>query len=253
MDIEKIGLFIKELRKEKNISQNQLSEEIHVTRQAISNWENGKAVPDSDILLLLSTYFNVSINEILLGKRHSSKEGLEKITLQLIDDHNKKTRKIKRLIRSFGITIVLFLLIFLSYYFINNYNSIKVYQVNGYSEKFKTHNGIFVTTNKKMYLRLGKISKIGHENNEINKVKLYYLNEENKNNILFEKNGSEILIDENCGYKEYFLTNNMNRIINNLYLEITYNKDQKEIIKLNFTERFKNTYDFFKRNTNIKL
>ena len=90
LDINKIGRFIKELRLEKNISQNQLSEEIHVTRQAISNWENGKAIPDSDILLTLSSLFKVSINEILSGERNISESNLQDMTLQLIDENNDK-------------------------------------------------------------------------------------------------------------------------------------------------------------------
>ena len=59
MDMEKIGKFLKELRTEKGLSQNKMGEQIHVTRQAISNWENGKAIPDSDILIKLSEIFNV--------------------------------------------------------------------------------------------------------------------------------------------------------------------------------------------------
>ena len=77
MDIEKVGQFIKELRIENNLSQNQLSEEIHVTRQAVSNWENGKALPDSNVLLILSNLFKVSINEILSGKRLTKEDNLE--------------------------------------------------------------------------------------------------------------------------------------------------------------------------------
>lgn len=252
MDIEKIGQFIKELRKEKNISQNELSEEIHVTRQAISAWENGKAVPDSDVLLILSSYFNISINEILLGKRLTSDEGLENLTLQLIDDHNKKIRKIKKLIISLSTTIILSLVIFLGYYFINNYNSIKVYKVSGYKEVFKTNNGIFVTTKNKVYLRLGKITQQNlEEDKDINKVKLYY-KYKNKEYILFEENKTDILIDEEYGYKEFFLNNDMNKAINNMYLEITYNETEKEIIKISFKETFKNTFSFLNKKENVK-
>ena len=68
MDIEKIGKFIKELRIENGYSQNSLGEKVHVTRQAVSNWENVKSIPDSDILIELSNLFNVSINEVLLMK-----------------------------------------------------------------------------------------------------------------------------------------------------------------------------------------
>jgi len=252
MDIEKIGQFIKELRKEKNISQNELSEEIHVTRQAISAWENGKAVPDSDVLLMLSSYFNVSINEILLGKRLTSDEGLENLTLQLIDDHNKKIRKIKKLIISLSTTIILSLVIFLGYYFLNNYNSIKVYKVSGKENIFMTHNGIFVTTKNKVYLRLGKITQQNlEEDKDINKVKLYY-KYKNKEYILFEENKTDILIDEEYGYKEFFLNNDMNKAINNMYLEITYNETEKETIKLSFKETFKNTFSFLNKKENVK-
>ncbi len=56
-----------ELRKEKGISQEQLAEEIGVSRQAISKWESAKAMPESDKLILLSEYFGVSIDELLRG------------------------------------------------------------------------------------------------------------------------------------------------------------------------------------------
>lgn len=247
MDINKIGKFIKELRIEKNISQNQLSEEIHVTRQAISNWENGKAIPDSDILLTLSSLFKVSINEILSGERNTSESNLQDITLQLIDENNKKKRKIKRILLTSTVTIVSIFLIFLGFYFINNYNSIKVYSVNGKSTSFKTYNGIFVTTRNKFYLRLGKIRSRGQNNiDRVNKVKLFYLNKDNRKVVILENDKTDILLDEDFGYKEYFYSNNLSTILNNMYLEITYNEKEKEIIKLNFKEKFKNNFLFKK-------
>ena len=247
MDINKIGKLIKELRIEKNISQNQLSEEIHVTRQAISNWENGKAIPDSDILLTLSSLFKVSINEILSGERNTSESNLQDITLQLIDENNDKRRKIKRILLTSTISIVSLFLIFLGFYFINNYNSIKVYSVRGQSENYKTYNGIFVVTRNKVYLRLGKIKKYGKKNiDKLNKIQLFYLNKQKERVILLEDNNTDILLDEDFGYKEYFYSNNLNDILNNMYLEITYNENEKEIIKLNFKEKFKNNFLFKK-------
>ena len=81
MDVEKIGKFLKELRIEKGLSQNKMSEQIHITRQAISNWENGKSIPESDMLKILSKYFKVSIDDILSGERVKEKNHLEKIDL----------------------------------------------------------------------------------------------------------------------------------------------------------------------------
>lgn len=67
MNQKKIGKFILELRLKNGLSQNQLAKMIPVSRQAISNWELGKSLPDLAILLELSKIFCVSIDEILLG------------------------------------------------------------------------------------------------------------------------------------------------------------------------------------------
>lgn len=69
MDTERIGNFIKRLRKEKKLSQKELASLIPVTRQAVSNWETGKTTPDSSVLLILSKIFEVSIDELVLGNR----------------------------------------------------------------------------------------------------------------------------------------------------------------------------------------
>lgn len=67
MNQEKIGKFILELRLKNGLSQNQLARMIPVSRQAVSSWELGKALPDLGTLLRLSKIFDVSIDEILLG------------------------------------------------------------------------------------------------------------------------------------------------------------------------------------------
>ena len=59
---------IKKLRQERKMSQEQLAEQLHVTRQAISNWENGKTQPDIDTLDQLATVFDVSVERIIYGK-----------------------------------------------------------------------------------------------------------------------------------------------------------------------------------------
>lgn len=67
MNQKKIGKFILELRLKNGLSQNQLAKMIPVSRQAVSSWELGKALPDLGTLLRLSKIFDVSIDEILLG------------------------------------------------------------------------------------------------------------------------------------------------------------------------------------------
>lgn len=69
IDIIKVGKFITVLRQERKLSQRQLAEKLNVTRQAISKWENGLRLPSPEMLIVLSEFFEVSINEILKGKR----------------------------------------------------------------------------------------------------------------------------------------------------------------------------------------
>ena len=60
---------IYELRTEKGLSQEELAEKIFVTRQAVSRWENGETVPNTETLKLLSRLFDVSINTLLGSPR----------------------------------------------------------------------------------------------------------------------------------------------------------------------------------------
>ncbi|MBO7136579.1 MAG: helix-turn-helix transcriptional regulator, partial [Spirochaetaceae bacterium] len=56
---------LKELRKQKGISQEQLAEKIHVSRQAITKWETGIGIPDIENLLAISSLFNESLDSLL--------------------------------------------------------------------------------------------------------------------------------------------------------------------------------------------
>lgn len=63
--MEAIGKRISNLRKNKNLTQNDLSEQLYVTHQAISKWENGKSLPSIEILYEMTKLFNVSIDFLL--------------------------------------------------------------------------------------------------------------------------------------------------------------------------------------------
>lgn len=64
---------IRQLRKAKGISQEQLAEQLHVTRQAVSNWENGKTQPDIEMLSQIAEYFDVSVERLIYGKEKSKR------------------------------------------------------------------------------------------------------------------------------------------------------------------------------------
>ena len=65
MNQEKIGTFIKNLRKKNNLTQQALADKYNVTYQAVSKWENGSGIPSIDVLLELSLLFRVTFEELL--------------------------------------------------------------------------------------------------------------------------------------------------------------------------------------------
>ena len=71
MNQEKIGKFLKELRKQKGLTQEQIAEKFNVSNRTISRWENGNNMPDLDILIEISYYYEVDLREILNGERKS--------------------------------------------------------------------------------------------------------------------------------------------------------------------------------------
>ncbi len=74
MDTTMIGKFLAELRKERNLTQEQLGEQIGVSNKTVSRWETGNYLPPVDALLELSRLYHISINEILSGQRLDDEE-----------------------------------------------------------------------------------------------------------------------------------------------------------------------------------
>ena len=68
MDQIKIGKFISECRKKQNLTQSQLAEKLGITDRAVSKWENGRAMPDSSLMLDLCSILKISVNELLSGE-----------------------------------------------------------------------------------------------------------------------------------------------------------------------------------------
>ena len=79
-----LGKRITSLRKENNLTQEQLAEMLNVTPQAVSKWENDIACPDISLLPELAKTFNVSVDELLIGKKE------EKKVVELIPEEKRK-------------------------------------------------------------------------------------------------------------------------------------------------------------------
>ena len=94
IDQIKIGSFLRELRKEKELTQEQLAEKFGVSSRSVSRWENGNTMPELGILVELADYYEVDIKEIIDGERKSEimkKE--EKETLQKVADYAEAEKK----------------------------------------------------------------------------------------------------------------------------------------------------------------
>ena len=94
MDQAKIGGFLKELRKEKNMTQEQLADKFFVSRRTVSRWETGSNMPDLDILVELADFYDVDLRDIFNGQRREPEMNNElKDTLLQAADYTNDVKK----------------------------------------------------------------------------------------------------------------------------------------------------------------
>lgn len=98
MDLVRIGKFLQELRKSKGLTQEQLAEKMCVARRTVSRWETGSNMPDMDILIELSDFYEVDLREILDGERKSERmnKEMKETVLQVADYGNEQRAKLLR-------------------------------------------------------------------------------------------------------------------------------------------------------------
>jgi len=96
----KIGNFIKELRKEQKLTQEQLAEKFGVARRTVSRWETGSNMPDLDILIEMADFFDVDLREILDGERKSEKmnQELKETVLKVAEYSNEEKKRSTRVV-----------------------------------------------------------------------------------------------------------------------------------------------------------
>ena len=94
MDQKKIGLFLKMLRNEKGLTQEQLAEKLNVSNRSVSRWETGSTLPDISLIIELADYYKVDIKELVEGERKSeimNKESTE--TFDKIAEYSVERKK----------------------------------------------------------------------------------------------------------------------------------------------------------------
>ena len=138
MDQKIIGSFLKELRKEKGLTQQQVADYFNVSDRTISRWENGKNMPDISLLTEISDFYNVDVRELLDGKRSEKQEKNVKDTLLHVSEYhqlNEKEKKKKNIYIKICLTIIIILSLFVVNGYMNNKDKINYEKIEKYNSE----------------------------------------------------------------------------------------------------------------------
>ena len=246
MNYKKIGGFIKGKRLEKGISQYELADMIVISREAVSKWERGVSLPDISILSKLANILEISVEELLIGEEiEKDKDKFFNKILNVLNINNK----LKKVIFIIASVFLISLLFFFIYYFNISYDSVKVYKFQSdMNNDVYIKDGMIILTNKKVIFKGGFIEgrNYGTDNirNNLEHVLIYYVIDNVKYEIWgYDKDEQSFyrdnIISERLGYSEYFYSENLNKMIDNMYINIKF-FDREYTSKLEFEELYSN-------------
>ena len=235
MDTNKFSKFIKELRLERGLSQEQLAEKLFVHRTTVNKWENEDIIPLNDKLISIANFFDVSIDELLNGKRNEKNVDTTVTNNTLITLIKSKSRN-KKIIFFLAIGFLVILVNFLLYYFISTYNSVKVYMLYGENDSIRTRDGLVFICKEKVYFRPGNFYDEDDNLIDVDLIRLYYFDEKDNEVILLTGGAKTLIIELEQSQETFMNLLNKNK---DLYLDVCYNKSCTKI-KLNYFNDFKN-------------
>ena len=108
MNQEKIGRFIATLRKEKNMTQQELAEKLGVSDRTIGNWENGRNMPDLPLFKPLCNELDISLNDLMSGEKVTAKEYQEKLEENIINTIDYTNKKLENRNNFIGLILITF-------------------------------------------------------------------------------------------------------------------------------------------------
>lgn len=207
MNQQKVGEFIKKLRKENHLTQAEFAEKYGITYQAVSNWEHGKNLPDIALLKQIADDFNVSIDELLGSEKKHLKKNNNYLIIGVI----------------FAIVLIILFIIYL-----NKHNDFEFRTLSANCSNFKISGSISYNKDKTSIY----INNINYcdTSNEKEYVKIECSLYEKYNNIEKQISTSNYQSDTTIKLEEYlknveFTIDNYDRICkmytsDNLYLRI---------------------------------
>lgn len=220
------------IRKERDITQKELADLIGVSDRTISKWENGSTVPDLETIKKLCNELGISPDSIVKSEKN----------------YKDRLQDFKRMVGKFlnyilkNIFLIGFIVVFilLLAYFINNYNTIRIYNLTYESKNITFKDGYFFKTKVLNIITINniKLEKINYEPTST-KIELYtYLNGDK--HVIYESNSlNNIYIEESKSYSDLLTKDVIDNIKNNLYIKVyttdidnnNYSYESKLILK----------------------
>lgn len=233
----KFANTIYSIRRDRNLTQKDLADLIGVSDRTISKWENGTTVPDLCQIRNICKKLEISPS-LLIKSEKKFKDNMSFIKMKL-------GKALNYLIHNIFLIGFIIAFILLLIYFINNFNSVKIYDLKYQSDKVSFENGYFLKTKVTNILVINdiRINKIKYEPTEINLELYTYVNGDKK--ILYKAdNLNSIFIEENKSNTDLLSKDTIENIKRNLQLTIT-TKDEYDNIytyecQLTFKEKFNN-------------
>lgn len=239
---EDLGQLISSKRKEKNLTQKELAELLHISDKAISRWETNASIPDFKMLQQIGEILGISFKELISYKIDEKDEA---VVNAIVKEYEKKTKKIEKNYRKlFLIFLLVVIFLILLIFFRSTFNQFRLYDIAIIGDDYYESVGLYVDTNLQDYIYLGSLNLNKDINMENATADIYIQNGNSKkilkhydniaNNIKFE-------ID-----KSYFKSNSLERYFDNVYIRVNDSKNNQEFIgQLNFVLRFSNNKIFY--------
>ncbi|MCI9279605.1 MAG: helix-turn-helix transcriptional regulator [Bacilli bacterium] len=240
MDSEKIGKFIKQLREEKNWTQEQLAEKMFYERTKVNRLEAGEKFLKLNDLIKITEIFNITLEELIAGEKQNKNntKNIQKKFMQYLLFQNKKLKICFFIILFLILLCIVFFSTFVTLYFFNNYKSIHIYNIRSNSDYYKINNGLMILSKDRIYFNLGNITP------KVNNISIY--SEFNDEKKLVYKGEPNVVLRDFYGYESLISYEDFINQNQNIYIVIN-----EEEIKLNFDEEFVNDKIIYIEEENI--
>lgn len=248
----KFANTIYSIRRDRNLTKKDLADLIGVSDRTISKWENGTTVPDLCQIRNICKKLEISPS-LLIKSEKKFKDNMSFIKMKL-------GKALNYLIHNIFLIGFIIAFILLLIYFINNFNSVKIYDLKYDGDNIYLNHGYFFQTKTVNILTLENIAlkKIEYEPTEI-KLELYTLVNGDKKILYKADNLKNIYIEENKSNTDLLSKDTIENIKRNLYLTIETRDEQNKIYKyecqLAFKEKFNNnklTYKTYVKDSNYE-